>query len=251
MICLKGSHIKRPTIAGMRFCSLCEKFLPNSDFFTRGAYYSCCKCWTIHARESKERRYATRAYEFDAEFLRLKAFEIMRHKFNIPRTPLTVQQCRLLCAKYKLSTAVWNFLPLDPLVPLTVKNVAIVTLQSKRKLMDEWKINRDVEQYRRNVVLYQTEDNFKDFMTPRPIGMLCSSGICIIECLFMTQKCLINSAWKNYLQPRWILCRNRRQAQTIVSPRPNKRIIDLVWNGLLANEVFRVQHQTLPKHGVE
>jgi hypothetical protein len=113
-------------VPGMRYCSHCERMLPIARFPKSVTLSTCMKCWGASTRASKTRRYKERLYEFDAEFLRKLAYQECQKTFKLAKTPLTVQDCRLLCYKHKLNVWVFSLLPRDPRQPLTVNNMIIV-----------------------------------------------------------------------------------------------------------------------------
>ena len=151
----------------MRYCCHCEKMMPIGRFSSSVTQSTCMKCWSRNTRKSKTRRYKERLYEFDAEFLRKFAYEECQKVFKLPQTPLTVQDCRILCFKHKLNVWIYSLLPRDPQKMLTVNNMIIVetkTWTSARRFLDP--VHRPQE-YTQMMCELEQRDRYWDSSKPR------------------------------------------------------------------------------------
>jgi hypothetical protein len=115
-----------PQVYGLKYCATCFQHLPPSHFAVRDTRAMCVKCWSLLSRNNKVRRFKTIPYEFDAEYMRIRASEVSCDVFDIQQKALNVDDCRYLCKKYKLSVQIWRLYPLDPLLPISLKNHVII-----------------------------------------------------------------------------------------------------------------------------
>lgn len=117
----------------MKYCTICEQMLPLSHYRTKKKRPVCTKCWTRLSREPRFHRFATLPYERDAERMHEVASSFSR-TFMKTKKGITVQDCRVLCRKYKLARDVHTILPLDLDKPFNTKNFVIVSPAMRRKI---------------------------------------------------------------------------------------------------------------------
>ena len=135
---------KIPKVAGCMYCKVCEKHLPVSMFRLDGrSRFFCLEHLKIHEKNVRYTHPVKRA----VVFLRQRAWNDLRW-MGQERVGLSSQDMRNLLEEDQVQFCNdWAFVPRNPTAMMTTDNVMLVSNVKRRKLMEDWRREKDVERY--------------------------------------------------------------------------------------------------------
>ena len=138
-------RLKRvPKVPGCMYCKVCEKHLPVSMFKLDGrSRFYCLEHLKIHEKKVRYTHPVKRA----VVFLRQRAWNDLRW-MGQERVGLSSQDMRNLLEEDQVQFCNdWAFVPRNPTAMMTTDNVMLVSNVKRRKLMEDWRREKDVERY--------------------------------------------------------------------------------------------------------
>ena len=135
---------KVPKVPGCMYCKVCEKHLPVSMFRLDGrSRFYCLEHLKIHEKNVRYTHPVKRA----VVFLRQRAWNDLRW-MGQERVGLSSQDMRNLLEEDQVQFCNdWAFVPRNPTAMMTTDNVMLVSNVKRRKLMEDWRREKDVERY--------------------------------------------------------------------------------------------------------
>ena len=135
---------KVPKVPGCMYCKVCEKHLPVSMFRLDGrSRFYCLEHLKIHEKNVHYTHPVKRA----VVFLRQRAWNDLRW-MGQERVGLSSQDMRNLLEEDQVQFCNdWAFVPRNPTAMMTTDNVMLVSNVKRRKLMEDWRREKDVERY--------------------------------------------------------------------------------------------------------
>jgi hypothetical protein len=129
---------------GMRFCTMCNKQTPLSEFDMGKRIYKC----EMHYKELKRHYMLGTVPKKAYNSIRCRAYQDMHRLFDQKSMHLSSKQILVMLTEDRLESYVkYCLIPRDPTQPLDVNNSVIVTTIQRSYVVAGWKAMHDSAKY--------------------------------------------------------------------------------------------------------